>query len=132
MCFFVFCFTFSKSIEPVDFSANPEYEPEFRWYDRTLLDAVRSDEIHAHNFFRLLALCHTVMPEYVDGRLEYQAQSPDESALVSAARNFGFVFRSRTPNSITIEVMGRTEVSVLSFSLNVYNLIIIFLLFIVA
>ncbi|XP_065363249.1 phospholipid-transporting ATPase ID isoform X2 [Calliphora vicina] len=98
-----------KTVEPVDFSANPEYEPEFRWYDKTLLDAVRSDEEHAHNFFRLLALCHTVMPEYVEGRLEYQAQSPDESALVSAARNFGFVFRSRTPNSITIEVMGRTE-----------------------
>ncbi|KAI8128149.1 Phospholipid-transporting ATPase ID [Lucilia cuprina] len=97
------------TVEPVDFSANPEYEPEFRWYDRTLLDAVRSDEEHAHNFFRLLALCHTVMPEYVEDRLEYQAQSPDESALVSAARNFGFVFRSRTPNSITIEVMGRKE-----------------------
>lgn len=95
----------------MDFSSNPEYEPDFRWYDKTLLDAVRSDEEHAHKFFRLLALCHTVMPEYVDGRLEYQAQSPDESALVSAARNFGFVFRSRTPNSITIEVMGRTEVS---------------------
>ncbi|XP_058977672.1 probable phospholipid-transporting ATPase IM isoform X2 [Musca domestica] len=99
----------TRAMAPVDFSANPEYEPEFRWYDRTLLDAVRSDEEHAHNFFRLLALCHTVMPETVEGRLEYQAQSPDESALVSAARNFGFVFRSRTPNSITIEVMGRKE-----------------------
>lgn len=107
---FIFSFTFLKSVEPVDFSANPEYEPEFRWYDKTLLDAVRSDEKHALNFFRLLALCHTVMPEYVDGRLEYQAQSPDEAALVSAARNFGFVFRSRTPNSITIEVKGIIEV----------------------
>ena len=27
------------------------------------------------------------------GQLIYQAQSPDEGALVSAARNFGFVFR---------------------------------------
>lgn len=43
-------------------------------------------------------------------RLEYQAQSPDESALVSAARNFGFVFKHRTPNSITIDVQGHTEV----------------------
>lgn len=43
-------------------------------------------------------------------RLEYQAQSPDESALVSAARNFGFVFKHRTPNSITIDVQGQTEV----------------------
>lgn len=40
----------------------------------------------------------------VTGKLEYQAQSPDEGALVSAARNFGFVFKSRTPNSITISV----------------------------
>ncbi|XP_011191048.2 phospholipid-transporting ATPase ID isoform X4 [Zeugodacus cucurbitae] len=99
----------TDALEPVDFSANPEFEPEFRWYDKTLLDAVRSDEEHAQNFFRLLALCHTVMPEYVEGRLEYQAQSPDEAALVSAARNFGFVFRSRTPNSITIEVKGNRE-----------------------
>lgn len=37
--------------------------------------------------------------------MEYQAQSPDEAALVSAARNFGFVFKERTPNSITIEVL---------------------------
>lgn len=72
---------------------------------------MRSDEQHAHNFFRLLALCHTVMPEEKNGRLEYQAQSPDESALVGAARNFGFVFKARTPNSITIEVMGNVEVS---------------------
>lgn len=51
------------------------------------------------------------MPDMKNGSLEYQAQSPDESALVSAARNFGFVFKSRTPNSITIDVMGRVEVS---------------------
>ncbi|XP_030386581.1 phospholipid-transporting ATPase ID isoform X2 [Scaptodrosophila lebanonensis] len=99
----------TEALESVDFSANPHHEAEFRWYDRTLLDAVRSDEEHAHNFFRLLALCHTVMAEMVDGSLEYQAQSPDEAALVSAARNFGFVFRARTPNSITIEVMGTLE-----------------------
>lgn len=27
------------------------------------------------------------------GKIEYQAQSPDEAALVGAARNFGFVFK---------------------------------------
>lgn len=51
------------------------------------------------------------MPDQKDGKLEYQAQSPDEAALVSAARNFGFVFKSRTPNSISIEVQGKLEVS---------------------
>jgi magnesium-transporting ATPase (P-type) len=33
------------------------------------------------------------------GVLEYQAQSPDEGALVSAARNFGFVFRVSTSSN---------------------------------
>ncbi|KOB65183.1 Phospholipid-transporting atpase 1 (Aminophospholipid flippase 1), partial [Operophtera brumata] len=83
--------------EPLDFSFNPEYEPEFKFFDATLLDASKQGNTDVHDFFRLLALCHT-------------AQSPDESALVSAARNFGFVFRERAPNSITIEVMGKTEV----------------------
>ncbi|XP_049277782.1 phospholipid-transporting ATPase ID isoform X4 [Anopheles funestus] len=112
--------SYSVVMESVDFSFNPEYEPEFRWYDQGLLDAVRADEEHAHNFFRLLALCHTVMAEDKNGKLDYQAQSPDEAALVSAARNFGFVFKSRAPNSITIEVMGRTEeyelLSILDFN----------------
>nr|XP_049463261.1 phospholipid-transporting ATPase ID isoform X6 [Anopheles coluzzii] len=112
--------SYSVVMESVDFSFNPEYEPEFRWYDQGLLDAVRADEEHAHNFFRLLALCHTVMAEEKNGKLDYQAQSPDEAALVSAARNFGFVFKSRAPNSITIEVMGRTEeyelLSILDFN----------------
>lgn len=52
--------------------------------------------------------------------MEYQAQSPDESALVSAARNFGFVFKYRTPNSITIEVQGRTEVRFKYFKLGIF------------
>lgn len=95
---------------PLDFSFNKDYEPEFKFYDGALLEAVRSNNQDVHSFFRLLALCHTVMPEEKHGRLEYQAQSPDESALVSAARNFGFVFRERSPNSITIDVMGKREV----------------------
>ncbi|KAL7021494.1 hypothetical protein ACKWTF_011893 [Chironomus riparius] len=99
----------NEDTKPIDFSFNPYYEADFKWFDRELLNAVRADETHAHNFFRLLALCHTVMPEYKEGKLEYQAQSPDEAALVSAARNFGFVFKARTPNSITIEVNGSTE-----------------------
>ena len=43
------------------------------------------------------------------GTLEYQAQSPDENALVSAARNFGFVFTKRTPRSITITFNGQVK-----------------------
>ena len=44
------------------------------------------------------------------GELVYQAQSPDEDALVSAARNFGFVFKERTPRSITISFNGQVRI----------------------
>lgn len=40
------------------------------------------------------------------GNLAYQVQSPDEGALVSAARNFGFVFKSRTYDTVTLSEMG--------------------------
>jgi phospholipid-translocating ATPase len=65
---------------------------DFEWYDQKLLDAIKKGDKDVHNFFALLSLCHTVMPEEKDGKLAYQAQSPDENALVSAARTFGFVF----------------------------------------
>ena len=42
----------------------------------------------------------------LSGQLNYQAASPDEGALVSAARNFGFVFLARTQNTITISELG--------------------------
>lgn len=100
----------SEMMPPLDFSFNKDYEPEFKFYDPALLEAVKQGNEDVHSFFRLLALCHTVMPEEKHGKLEYQAQSPDEAALVSAARNFGFVFKERSPNSITIEVMGKREV----------------------
>ena len=46
---------------------------------------------------------------FFTGKLEYQAQSPDENALVSSARNFGFVFTKRERNSITITFNGVEE-----------------------
>jgi len=94
----------------VDFSSNPYHESAFVWYDQGMLDEVKAGNPDAHTFYRLLALCHTVMPEYdSDGQLQYQAQSPDENALVSAARNFGFVFTGRTSRTITIEALGVSE-----------------------
>uniref|UniRef100_A0A452RGG8 Phospholipid-transporting ATPase n=1 Tax=Ursus americanus TaxID=9643 RepID=A0A452RGG8_URSAM len=93
--------------EPVDFSFNPLADKKFLFWDPTLLEAVKMGDPHTHEFFRLLSLCHTVMSEEKnEGELYYKAQSPDEGALVTAARNFGFVFRSRTPKTITVYEMG--------------------------
>uniref|UniRef100_A0A3Q1J0W5 Phospholipid-transporting ATPase n=1 Tax=Anabas testudineus TaxID=64144 RepID=A0A3Q1J0W5_ANATE len=92
----------------VDFSFNPLADPRFIFHDHALVEAVKLENPEVHAFFRLLALCHTVMAEEKkEGELYYQAQSPDEGALVTAARNFGFVFRSRTPDSVSIVEMGQ-------------------------
>uniref|UniRef100_A0A672JE94 Phospholipid-transporting ATPase n=1 Tax=Salarias fasciatus TaxID=181472 RepID=A0A672JE94_SALFA len=94
--------------ETVDFSFNRLADPRFTFHDHALVEAVKQEQPEVQAFFRLLALCHTVMAEEkTEGELFYQAQSPDEGALVTAARNFGFVFRSRTPDSISIVEMGQ-------------------------
>ncbi|KAJ3604956.1 hypothetical protein NHX12_027007 [Muraenolepis orangiensis] len=94
--------------QTVDFSWNQLADPKFVFHDPSLVELVKGGDPMAQAFFRLLALCHTVMPEEkIEGELYYQAQSPDEGALVTAARNFGFVFRSRTPETIKIMEMGQ-------------------------
>nr|XP_013051684.2 phospholipid-transporting ATPase IK isoform X1 [Anser cygnoides] len=75
--------------------------------DVTLLEAARRDsDPLLREFLRLLALCHTVMVEERGGQLVYQAASPDEEALVLAARDLGYVFLSRTQDTITISELG--------------------------
>lgn len=49
------------------------------------------------------------MSEVKDGVLEYQAQSPDEEALTSAARNFGFVFKVKSRNNRDVFLFDRNE-----------------------
>ncbi|KAK7891040.1 hypothetical protein WMY93_023003 [Mugilogobius chulae] len=98
-----------KKTACVDFSFNPLRDTKFKFYDGNLVEAVKQADPIVQEFFRLLSLCHTVMPEEKsEGNLVYQAQSPDEGALVTAARNFGFVFRARTPETITVFEMGQS------------------------
>jgi len=52
----------------VDFSQNPYHEPLFEFYDQRLLQKVEDLDVGVHQFFRLLALCHTVMPAETDGQ----------------------------------------------------------------
>lgn len=74
-------------------------------------------------FLTLLAVCHTVIPEKDDdGSVLYHAASPDERALVYGAKNYGYVFETRTPTTVTINVLGKLEVfeilNVLEFTSN--------------
>ena len=65
----------------VDFSKNPMYEPSFNFCDQNLLDSVEKGDRHCWLFFRLLALCHTVMPEVKDGRKRNTPPPPVPSHL---------------------------------------------------
>jgi len=49
----------------------------------------------ATEFMRLLAVCHTVIPEVKNGKTVYQASSPDEAALVAGAELLGYQFHVR-------------------------------------
>ncbi|CAF2372959.1 unnamed protein product [Rotaria sp. Silwood2] len=95
-----------EKLKPIDFE---EKDEDFQWYDQKLLDDIKKNDKDVNNFFTLLSLCHTVMPEEKDGKIIYQAQSPDENALVSASRTFGFVFVARTPSSITVRFQNKEE-----------------------
>ncbi|MEE6487402.1 hypothetical protein FKM82_014884 [Ascaphus truei] len=96
-----------SKLEEVSFRWNKHADKKFHFYDQSLIDMVckKEDEVSGE-FFRLLALCHTVMVDEKEGELIYQAASPDEEALVTAARNFGYVFLARTQDTITIIELG--------------------------
>ena len=53
---------------PIDFSSNPYYEEKFKFYDRKLERAISGKDDQVMEFFTLLALCHTIMPEEKEGR----------------------------------------------------------------
>jgi phospholipid-transporting ATPase len=60
-------------------------------------------------FLNLLAVCHTVIPEVKDGKMVYQASSPDEAALVQGAEILGYRFHTRKPKSVFIDVNGQDQ-----------------------
>uniref|UniRef100_A0A8C7LF48 Phospholipid-transporting ATPase n=1 Tax=Oncorhynchus mykiss TaxID=8022 RepID=A0A8C7LF48_ONCMY len=95
-------------VQILDFSWNKYADSKFEYLDHSLVACIRSKkDKETLEFFKLLSLCHTVMVEQKEDELVYQAASPDEGALVTAARNFGFVFLSRTQDTITISEMDQ-------------------------
>jgi phospholipid-transporting ATPase len=55
-----------------------------------------------------LALCHSIIIENKGGKVSYNASSPDELALVNAARFFGAKFTDRDEdNNMTIVFKGK-------------------------
>ncbi|KAE9614624.1 putative phospholipid-translocating ATPase [Lupinus albus] len=100
-------------------SPNVVQEKGFNFDDARLMRGAWRNEPNpdfCKEFFRCLAICHTVLPEGEESaeKIRYQAASPDESALVIAAKHFGFFFYRRTPTMIYVreshvEKMGNIQ-----------------------
>ncbi|VVA94514.1 unnamed protein product [Arabis nemorensis] len=79
----------------------------FNFRDERIMNGNWVTETHANviqKFFRLLAVCHTVIPEVDEDteKISYEAESPDEAAFVIAARELGFEFFNRTQTTISV------------------------------
>lgn len=58
----------------------------------------------ARHFILCLAVCHTCLPETdEEGNIKFQAASPDELALVEAARDLGYLLVDRAAQSMKIQ-----------------------------
>ncbi|KAI0158039.1 phospholipid-translocating P-type ATPase [Hypoxylon sp. FL1284] len=61
----------------------------------------------ARQFLLCVALCHTCLPEVKeDGEIAFQAASPDELALVQAARDLGYLLIDRPTRTIKLQLQG--------------------------
>ncbi|XP_035378976.1 phospholipid-transporting ATPase IC [Electrophorus electricus] len=99
-----------ENSKPLDLSWNRFSCGGLLFSDQRLTNCLRERRCpESREFFTALALCHTVMSEWKDGLPRYQAASPDEEALVSAARELGWVFLSRTRDSLTLSELGFTH-----------------------
>ncbi|KAJ3018596.1 hypothetical protein HKX48_002791 [Thoreauomyces humboldtii] len=93
---------------------NPYLNATLGFVDKTICKDyfnIPSQRMQLEMFFTILAVCHTVVSpkEPLDGQnhpVTYSAQSPDEQALVTGAKDFGVIFESRVQDVVTILVHG--------------------------
>jgi phospholipid-transporting ATPase len=76
-----------EEISNVNFD-DPTFYAHFR-------DKSSENYTHIEKLLLSLAICHTIIIEKKDDKINYNASSPDELALVNAARFFGFKFFDR-------------------------------------
>ncbi|KAK7833496.1 putative phospholipid-transporting atpase 8 [Quercus suber] len=92
----------------------------FNFRDERIMNGQWLNEPHwdiIQKFFRVLAICHTVIPEKNEelGEIMYRAESPDEAAFVIAAKEIGFEFFRVTQTSISLREKYK-RLHVLEFS----------------
>ena len=97
------------------------YDKSLAFDDVRLQERLRGGHKDApilRDFLRVLSVAHTVVPEGSKGassmpeNVKYQAESPDESALVSAAKALGFFFFGKASSTTSESLV---------YSVNVFN-----------
>lgn len=103
--------TFEESRALQEFMKKNNNKKEFTFDDQRLLEDLKNGENSRaiNEALHLLALCHTVIPEETEDGMIFQASSPDENALVVAAKCFGFTFSKRTQKTLAIRVDGQEK-----------------------
>lgn len=97
----------AEDTEPMDLSWNQYSCGRLFMSAPRLVEKIRSRQCPVSaQFLTALSLCHTVMAEWKNEAPVYQAASPDEEALVGAARELGWVFLSRTRDSVVVSELG--------------------------
>ncbi|KAG2399078.1 putative phospholipid-transporting ATPase [Vigna angularis] len=113
----------SKSNEIGDSRDRKEPIKGFNFTDERIMNGNWVNEPFAdviQKFFRLLAICHTAIPEVDEetGNVSYEAESPDEAAFVIAASEVGFKFYKRTQNCLStyeLDPVSGNEVERINF-----------------
>ncbi|XP_078481607.1 putative phospholipid-transporting ATPase IA isoform X1 [Ciona intestinalis] len=127
------------SIAGVKYGEGISERPGCYFYDESFVENLQTNSNYVREFTTMMSVCHTVVPEKVekvdqptssnrddqDGddnleNIQYQSSSPDENAIVKAARNLGYVFCVRTPTHVVVRCQGKDEsyevLNVLEFS----------------
>ncbi|RAW43334.1 Phospholipid-transporting ATPase [Phytophthora cactorum] len=89
-----------KQHDPKD--AQVDFNPLIHFDDPRLVNALATNAPEAaaiDEFLTVLSVCHTVIPEknVKTGEIDYRASSPDEEALVKAAKCLGYNFYAPAP-----------------------------------
>ena len=94
------------SINGVKFEQPMEGEIYSKLLEEEKTDTIGINTKYLKEFLNCLSICHTAVPEKQNGKLAFEAQSPDEIALLQAAQQNSYVFKSKTQKSYTVEIGG--------------------------
>eukprot|EP00210_Caulerpa_lentillifera_P009522 g9080.t2 len=119
---------YGQNVDLQEMAKSPKSHPHTIVFDQDIKEILNRDSKHTSDefnhlseFLLNLAVCNTVVPTIgLNGELQYQAESPDEEALVQGAASLGYKLITRTTEKIEVEVQGQLRsfeiLAVLEFS----------------